>query len=55
MKAYRILLMATVMTVGLLSCTRNVYVIKKMPPGQAKKVTGHKSAKHHAPGQQKKR
>ena len=26
---------------------------KKMPPGQAKKISGQKSAKAHAPGQQK--
>lgn len=26
---------------------------KKVPPGQAKKISGHKSAKSHAPGQQK--
>ncbi|RAV29517.1 hypothetical protein [Sinomicrobium soli] len=26
----------------------------KIPPGQMKKVTGEKSAKNHAPGQQKK-
>ena len=27
---------------------------KKVPPGQAKKISGHKSAKSHAPGQRKK-
>ena len=27
---------------------------KKMPPGQAKKMSGSKSAKAYAPGQQKK-
>ncbi|MCP2028415.1 hypothetical protein L1276_003585 [Flavobacterium sp. HSC-32F16] len=27
----------------------------KVPPGQAKKMSGNKSAKSHAPGQQKKR
>lgn len=26
----------------------------KIPPGQAKKITGEKSAKNHAPGQRKK-
>lgn len=26
---------------------------KKMPPGQAKKISGQKSAKAHAPGHQK--
>lgn len=28
---------------------------KPLPPGQAKKVTGEKSAKKYAPGQQKKK
>ena len=37
------------------SCTRKVYVVKKMPPGQVKKITGSKSAKPYAPGQVKKR
>ena len=41
--------------VSLLSCTRNVYVYKKVPPGQAKKASGHKSAKPYAPGQVKKK
>lgn len=27
----------------------------EIPPGQMKKITGEKSAKHHAPGQKKKR
>jgi hypothetical protein len=38
-----------------IACTRNVYVTKSVPPGQAKKMTGSKSAKPYAPGQQKKR
>jgi len=54
MKAQKLLLVATFLIVGTLSCTRNVYIRKPLPPGHAKKVTGHKSAKHHAPGQQKK-
>ena len=29
--------------------------VKVLPPGQAKKITGSKSAKPYAPGQQKKR
>jgi hypothetical protein len=37
------------------SCTQKVYVVKKMPPGQVKKITGSKSAKPYAPGQVKKR
>jgi hypothetical protein len=45
MKTYKFLLASTVLIVSLLSCARNVYVYKKVPPGQAKKVSGHKSAK----------
>jgi len=39
------------------ACARKVYVYKHkpMPPGQAKKITGSKSAKPYAPGQQKKK
>ena len=55
MKTYKFLLVSTVLIVSLLSCTRNVYVYKKVPPGQAKKATGHKSAKPYAPGQVKKK
>lgn len=54
MKAHKLLLVATVLVVGMLSCTRNVYINKRVPPGHAKKAAGHKSAKHHAPGHQKK-
>ncbi|THU41061.1 hypothetical protein FAM09_02800 [Niastella caeni] len=42
------------------SCHRKVVVVKstpkthRLPPGQAKKITGSKSAKAYAPGQQKK-
>ena len=43
------------------SCYRKVVVVKtppapakKLPPGQAKKITGSRSAKAYAPGQQKK-
>jgi hypothetical protein len=35
------------------SCTYKVYHVKSMPPGHAKKMTGSKSAKHHAPGHKK--
>lgn len=41
-------------------CHRKVVVVRKtpathrLPPGQAKKITGAKSAKAYAPGQQKK-
>lgn len=40
--------------VSSVSCTRNIYVTKRVPPGHAKKMTGSKSAKPYAPGQQKK-
>lgn len=38
------------------SCTHKTVVVKSkpLPPGQAKKLTGSKSAKPYAPGQQKK-
>lgn len=57
MKAARIFLLSTVIIVSLAACTRKVYVYerKPLPPGQAKKITGSKSAKPYAPGQQKKK
>jgi hypothetical protein len=42
------------------SCHRKVVVVRgapaahRLPPGQTKKITGAKSAKAYAPGQQKK-
>jgi hypothetical protein len=56
---YLILLLISILLVGS-ACTRKVVVVKrapaaKMPPGQAKKVTGSQSARPYAPGQQKKR
>ena len=53
----------TVIGVSLSACTRHVHVHKDvhvykhkpLPPGQAKKITGSKSAKPYAPGQQKKK
>jgi hypothetical protein len=36
------------------SCTYHHTHASGLPPGQAKKVTGSKSAKPYAPGQQKK-
>ncbi|WP_163411412.1 hypothetical protein [Flavobacterium ajazii] len=45
--------------VSMLGCTvqhnhtHSHHKSKKMPPGQAKKISGQKSAKSHAPGQQK--
>jgi hypothetical protein len=49
------ILFATVILVS--SCKVHPPLVKsngKVPPGQAKKVTGEKSAKSYAPGQQKK-
>ena len=38
------------------SCTHHhSHKTKSLPPGQAKKITGSKSAKPYAPGQQKKK
>jgi len=56
---YLILMLSCILLAGS-ACTRKVVVVKrapvaKMPPGQAKKVTGAQSAKAYAPGQQKKR
>ncbi|WP_307295324.1 hypothetical protein [Flavobacterium sp. SORGH_AS_0622] len=36
------------------SCSAHIHTSGKVPPGQAKKMTGDKSAKAYAPGQQKK-
>ncbi len=33
--------------------TRTTYKAKRLPPGQAKKIYGGKSAKRYAPGQNK--
>jgi len=33
--------------------THQSYKAKKVPPGQAKKINGYKSAKKYAPGQNK--
>ena len=53
MKKILLLLGIIAMTLG--SC-KTVYHSQgnKIPPGQAKKITGSKSAKPYAPGQQKK-
>lgn len=39
---------------GITSCSHHHQPSKPLPPGQAKKITGSKSAKPYAPGQQKK-
>jgi hypothetical protein len=37
------------------ACSPAIVTTKPLPPGQVKKVTGSKSAKAYAPGQQKKK
>jgi hypothetical protein len=59
----RIIVAALFIQLGISSCTSNRKVVvvkqptkvKALPPGQAKKITGSKSAKPYAPGQQKKK
>jgi hypothetical protein len=48
-------LVAFVAFVTLSACSHTTYPSGKVPPGQAKKMTGSKSAKPYAPGQQKKK
>ena len=57
MKMNKTFILITVISLSLAACTRKVYVYhhKPLPPGQAKKITGSKSAKPYAPGQQKKK
>lgn len=53
-KIYLIVLAATIMLSSSCYTTRTAGNSGKVPPGQAKKGTGSKSAKPFAPGQQKK-
>jgi hypothetical protein len=57
MKSKKLVLFIAIVGLFMTACTRNVYVYKhkRIPPGHAKKMTGSKSAKPYAPGQQKKR
>jgi hypothetical protein len=52
-----IIMVILFVAISVLSCTAHVHSTGngKIPPGQAKKMTGDKSAKAYAPGQQKKR
>lgn len=63
-KITRIAVVALVLlflVLSVISCSTHTHVHnhhapgKKIPPGQAKKMNGDKSAKAYAPGQQKKR
>lgn len=56
-KAFFMVMIALFTGVACVSCSHQQVKVSpngKMPPGQAKKVTGEKSAKKYAPGQQKK-
>lgn len=59
MKSIRIYLMAAIFSLGMMSCevrtTNRARGVgsKSIPPGQAKKIYGTKSAKPFAPGQNK--
>lgn len=54
-----IVIMLVAMSFCFASCATHVRVkskphkVKTIPPGQAKKITGEKSAKRHAPGHNK--
>lgn len=56
-----IILVLLFLVLGVMSCSTHTHTYhsstttKKVPPGQAKKMSGDKSAKAYAPGQQKKR
>jgi|GEM_PF-1588029 len=55
-KRYLFLVLAAAISIGAVSCraTRiNVNANGDVPPGQMKKITGAKSAKDYAPGQNK--
>ncbi|SFC79089.1 hypothetical protein [Flavobacterium phragmitis] len=56
-----IVLVLLFLVLSVISCSTHTHTAapapreKKIPPGQAKKASGSKSAKAYAPGQQKKR
>jgi hypothetical protein len=56
---YLVYVFALVLLIGS-GCYRKVVIVKnpppahRLPPGQAKKINGDKSARAYAPGQQKK-
>ncbi|MDP5201637.1 hypothetical protein [Flavobacterium sp. DG2-3] len=56
-----IVLVLLFLVLSVISCSTHTHTHtpapsgKKIPPGQAKKMNGDKSAKAYAPGQQKKR
>ena len=56
-----IVLVVLFLVLSVISCTTHTHThtrattTKKVPPGQAKKMSGDKSAKAYAPGQQKRK
>lgn len=54
MKREIILILIALFTLSLSSCYVHKHPHGHIPPGQAKKIHGEKSAKRYAPGQQKK-
>ncbi|PKH66626.1 hypothetical protein CXF59_11870 [Flavobacterium sp. ALD4] len=56
---FAVTLLVILFTISLSSCSfrttthRSNYKAKKIPPGQAKKIHGDKSAKNYAPGHNK--
>ncbi|MFE3848239.1 hypothetical protein ACFX5D_09735 [Flavobacterium sp. LB3P45] len=58
---FAVTVLVAVFTISLSNCSiqtrtgtnRSSYKAKKLPPGQAKKIYGGKSAKRYAPGQNK--
>lgn len=53
MKKYQLCLFFS-LCLFIISCSVKVFPAQKtLPPGQAKKITGSKSARPYAPGQQK--
>lgn len=54
---FKPLLITVLLTLFMASCSVHTSSShgRKLPPGQAKKMSGSKSAKAYAPGQQKKR
>ena len=54
-----VIILALLLAVSFSGCTihtgttQTTYKAKKLPPGQAKKIYGGKSAKRYAPGQNK--
>jgi len=55
MKTLRFFFLPIFAGILLTACSHHHHPAKPLPPGQAKKITGSKSAKPYAPGQQKKK